>query len=246
MSDCKHRWTNNAACCDWCGVSMNEARLMAERDELRAQFAAMTERTEMYRAEREGARDDYEAALRRLEAEKARAEKAEREANVYLDAFIGMKAERAAEKARAAQLETAMDLRNKTLAEVRAERDAAIRERDEALKTFRDWRGSDQYAELLAERDAERRGRMYLLECLNNLLDAKWSPAQVRGDVEMLDSVAREYVATIRREALEEAAHVVEDADIETFGGWERQDDGRRTLQGAAKAIRALAEKDET
>lgn len=48
-------------------------------------------------------------------------------------------------------------------------------------------------------------------------------------------------LATVRRETIEEAAVIVEDTDIETYGGWENPDDARGTLGKAAAALRALA-----
>jgi 6,7-dimethyl-8-ribityllumazine synthase len=48
---------------------------------------------------------------------------------------------------------------------------------------------------------------------------------------------------SVRDAALEEAAEVVEDTDVETFGSpgaYEHPDDGRGTLQSAAKRVRAL------
>lgn len=44
-----------------------------------------------------------------------------------------------------------------------------------------------------------------------------------------------------RNMALEEAAKLVEDADIETHAGYYREDNARLTLRNAAAAIRALS-----
>lgn len=51
--------------------------------------------------------------------------------------------------------------------------------------------------------------------------------------------VAKREIAAVRAEEREACAKLVEDADVETYGGYHDNDDGQATLNGAAKAIRA-------
>lgn len=48
----------------------------------------------------------------------------------------------------------------------------------------------------------------------------------------------RAIITEARQSAARECVEIVADSDVETCGGYERQDDGRATLRTAAKAIR--------
>lgn len=79
--------------------------------------------------------------------------------------------------------------------------------------------------------------------CFGGRCDRDWHSFACHAAKAALSSpseAAEAWEREIRTKALEQAATVVEDTDIETYGGYHHEDDARSTLRNAAAAIRAL------